>query len=193
MGSSVRRVKLECVSGGESQLEWRLQMTYRIAFPLLALLVAGGCSAKDATAPMSQTKSAAASAAAQADRENSGRSGALHLTKDCINTYFGRAGDFCTITKSNLEEIKLGSRVVYQTAAGATSLDSDVILYPPRSDKGVAFGHCALDFATGLGHCTFSGTRGELRGFEASVTVTCANGICALDGTYSFSRNGDED
>jgi len=30
-------------------------MTYRLAFPVLALLVAGGCSAKDATAPMSST------------------------------------------------------------------------------------------------------------------------------------------
>jgi len=37
MGSSVRRVKRECIPGGESQLERRPQMMYRIAFPLLAL------------------------------------------------------------------------------------------------------------------------------------------------------------
>ena len=37
-------------------------MTYRIAFPLLALLAAGACDTKDATAPMSQTKSLSVSA-----------------------------------------------------------------------------------------------------------------------------------
>jgi hypothetical protein len=191
MGTGVRRVKRDRVPGGESQIEWRLQMMYRIAFPMLALLVAGGCSAKDATGPMSQTRSAGASAAAQS--ENSPRSGALHLVKDCIGTYLGRAGDFCTITKSNLEQIKLGSRVVYQTAAGATSLNSDVILYPPNSGKNLAFGHCALDFASGLGHCTFSGGTGRFKEFHASVTVTCAQGICALDGTYTFNNKNDED
>jgi hypothetical protein len=123
----------------------------------------------------------------------SGRSGELHAIKDCIGTYLGRAGDFCTITRSNVERIELGSRVVYQTAAGATSLNSDVILYPPGSGKGIAFGHCALDFASGLGHCTFSGGTGEFEEFHASVTVTCAQGICALDGTYTFSNEDDED
>jgi hypothetical protein len=191
MGTGVRWVKRDRVPGGESQIEWRLQMMYRIAFPLMAFLVAGGCSAKDATGPVSQTRSAGASAAAQG--ENSPRSGALHLVKDCNGTYLGRAGDFCTITKSNLEQIKLGSRVVYQTAAGATSLNSDVILYPPRSGKSIAFGHCALNFVTGLGHCDFWGEKGALKGFHASVTVSCAGNICALDGTYSFSKNGDDD
>jgi len=33
----------------------------------------------------------------------------------------------------------------------------------------------------------------EVSGFNASVTVTCAaDNTCALDGTYSFSKN-DED
>src|SRR5437899_12658681 len=51
MDGCVRPVKHECVSGGDSQ--WRLKMTYRFAFPVLALLVAGGCSGRDSTAPMS--------------------------------------------------------------------------------------------------------------------------------------------
>jgi hypothetical protein len=51
MGSSVRLVKRECIPGGESQLEWRPQMMYRIAFPLLASAVASGCSGKDSTGP----------------------------------------------------------------------------------------------------------------------------------------------
>jgi hypothetical protein len=127
------------------------------------------------------------------NEENSGRSGALHLTKNCIGTYNGGAGDFCTITASNINQIKLGSRVVYQRAAGPTSLNSDVILYPPNSGKNLAFGHCALDFTTGLGHCAFSGGTGKFEAFNASVTVTCAAGICALDGTYSFSKGDEED
>ncbi|MFL5595093.1 MAG: hypothetical protein ACJ785_10850 [Gemmatimonadaceae bacterium] len=127
------------------------------------------------------------------DAENSARSGALHLTKDCIGTYNGGALDFCTITTSNIEQIKLSSRVVYQTAAGATSLDSDVLLYPANSGNNIAFGHCALDFATGLGHCTFTGGTGKFKAFDASVTVTCAAGVCALDGTYSFGNRDHED
>ena len=51
MKGCVCLVKHECVSGGDSQ--WRLKMTYRFAFPVLALLVTGGCSGRDSTAPMS--------------------------------------------------------------------------------------------------------------------------------------------
>jgi hypothetical protein len=121
----------------------------------------------------------------------SGRGGELHAVKDCANTYLGRAGDFCTITRSNLEQLAPGSRVVYQSAAGPTSIDSDVIVYPPRSRKSIAFGHCATSFLTGLGRCTFSGGAGELKGFHASVAVTCALPVCALDGTYGFRKNGE--
>ncbi len=186
MGSSVRRVKRERVPDGESQLERRPRMTYRIAFPLLALLVATGCSAKDATAPISP-------GVASAERGVNDEGGTLHAIKNCTGTYNGAAKDFCTITQSNVKQIKLGSTVVYQSAAGAAGLNSDVILYPPRSGDNLAFGHCALDFASGIGHCDFTGGTGKFEGFSASVTVTCQAGICALDGTYSFSKNGDED
>jgi len=37
MASGVGRVKRECVTGRESQIEWRPKMAYRIAFPVLAL------------------------------------------------------------------------------------------------------------------------------------------------------------
>jgi hypothetical protein len=186
MESGVHRVKRECAAAGESQLNWRLRMTYRFAFPLLALLVAGGCSAKDATAPISP-------GAASAERGVNDQGGILHAIKNCIGTYNGAAKDFCTITQSNVKQIKLGSTVVYQTAAGAAGLNSDVIMYPPHSGDNLVFGHCALDFATGIGHCDFTGGTGKFEGFRASVTVTCNAGICALDGPYSFSKNGDED
>ena len=45
------------------------------------------------------------------------RSGNLHVTKEC-SKYSGAAGGFCTITSSNLNSIKAGSRVVYASAAG---------------------------------------------------------------------------
>ncbi len=46
-------------SGGDNaalQRRGRPRMTYRIAFPMLALLVAGGCSGRDSIAPMCQAK-----------------------------------------------------------------------------------------------------------------------------------------
>jgi hypothetical protein len=176
-------------------------MTYRIAFPILALLAASGCSGRDVTSPVSQTPSASASVSVGGSRqaddakggENSGRSGALHLIKDCRGTYNLAAFDYCTITASNIKQIKLGSRVVYQTAAAFPLLNSKVILYPPGSRNNVAFGRCALDFRSLLGHCEYAGGTGKFKTFSANVTVTCVDGICALDGTYSFGKNDDED
>jgi hypothetical protein len=40
----------------------------------------------------------------------------------------GPAGDLCTITSSNLEEIGAGSKVISADAAGDGSLDTDVVL-----------------------------------------------------------------
>src|SRR6266704_1025700 len=100
-------------------------MTYRIAFPLLALLAAGGCGVRDTTAPMSRTRSAAAAGAVgQADDENdtdSPRSGALQITKEC-SQYTRLPGSFCTITSSNLKQIPVGTRVIYASAAGTNAL-----------------------------------------------------------------------
>ena len=113
-----------------------------------------------------------------------------------LHRHLGRAGDgFCTITESSIEQIEVGSTVVYQQAAGATSLDSDVIIHAPLSGnrvgvhgKRVASGHCELAFETFLGHCELSGEKGQLKGLQASVDVTCVGSVCGLEGTYSFSR-----
>lgn len=118
---------------------------------------------------------------------SSPRSGALYVTKEC-SAYTGLAGSFCTITSSNLQQIEVGARVVYARAAGATSLDSDVILDPPGPGNNTAFGHCSLEFATGLGLCTFSGGTGKFTWFHASVAVSYLGETdWAWDGTYSFS------
>jgi hypothetical protein len=185
-------------------------MTYRIAFPALALLVAGGCSGSDATSPMSQIRSPSANTAASSlaavapgkdagvreadtynDRAISQRSGALHVTKEC-SAYNGLAGDFCTITSSNLEEIKVGSNVFYDQAAGipAGLLDSNVVLDAGNGDR--ALGRCTVDMTTHLGLCTFSDGIGELAGFHARVDVDCRSG-CRWDGTYGFRRERDRD
>jgi hypothetical protein len=133
---------------------------------------------------------AAASQAGNRSQEPSPRYGALHVTKEC-SAYSGLAGQFCTITSSNLKAIKVGSRVVYASAAGGTSLDSDLILY---SGHDRAFGHVVLDFVAKTGAVTFSGGTGQLSGFNASVAVSLdpATGLWHWDGRFWFRPRGED-
>jgi hypothetical protein len=155
---------------------------------ILGLCVAGAACDGPSSSPTAPSAAAQLSAASR-------RTGDLVLTKDCTDTWAGQAGGFCTITGSNLELIEVGSTVVYHQAAGPTSLDSDVTIHAPLSGnkvgehgKRVASGHCVLAFETFLGHCELSGEKGQLKGFQASVDVTCVGSVCGLEGTYSFSR-----
>lgn len=113
-------------------------------------------------------------------------SGELLVTKEC-SQYRGQAGDFCTITSSNLLAIKVGSKVVYASAAGATSLDSDIVIDSGPGDT--AFGHVTLDLVTGLGRITFSRGTGRFTGFHASIAVSPpTDGVnWRWVGTYSAS------
>ena len=115
------------------------------------------------------------------------RSGDLHVTKNCRRYDFS-AGSFCTITSSNLAEIKVGSNVFYDQAAGVPAglLDSNVVLDAGHGNRAV--GRCTLDLTTNLGLCTFSDGTGQFTGFQARVRVDCTSGTpqCRLDGTYSF-------
>ncbi len=114
------------------------------------------------------------------------RSGDLHVTKEC-SAYTGLAGQFCTITSSNLEAIEVGSRVVYAQAAGAGSLDSDIVL--EAGPGNTAAGHVVLDLAAGSGVVTFSGGTGKFTGFQARVDVSAdSTGLWHWEGTYSFSE-----
>jgi hypothetical protein len=111
----------------------------------------------------------------------------LHVTKEC-SAYTGLAGSYCTFTSSSLGAIKVGSKIYYASAAGAASLDSDVLIVVGHGTR--ATGHCALDFATGLGKCTFWKGTGQLAGFHASVAVSYLGGPnWAWDGTYRFSHH----
>ncbi len=73
----------------------------------------------------------------------------LHVEKNCIE-YQGAAGQFCTITVSNVPEIKVRSKIFYDQAAGIPSglLDSNVVLDAGNGDR--ALGRCTLDFATNV-------------------------------------------
>jgi hypothetical protein len=164
-------------------------MTYRIAFPLLAFLAAGACSAKDATAPMSQTQSLSVSADRQGndDGEDFPRAGTFHAVKNC-SQYSGLAGGYCTLTASTLKQIPAGTRVVYTDAATATAVFTDVTLVPPGQGHSRAFGHVDLNRLTRTGIATFSGGTGKFQHFSARVAITFLSpGNWAWDGTYSFS------
>jgi hypothetical protein len=123
--------------------------------------------------------------------ENTGsspRSGVLHVTKNC-SRYTGAAGSFCTITSSNLNALKAGSRVVYAAAAGASApgvLDSDLSIDGPGNNG--AYGHVVLDLSTLTGVVTFSGGTGEFTHFRSGpLEVACpAFPDCSWDGPYSL-------
>src|SRR5882762_3694772 len=108
MEGCVRPVKRDACPARESP--WRLQMTYRFSFPVAALLVAGGCSAKDATAPMSQTRNLSVIAAGIGANDDGGspRAGTVAGEKIC-GQYSGVAGGFCTLTVSTLKQGPVGT------------------------------------------------------------------------------------
>ena len=101
----------------------------------------------------------------------------------------GAGGDFCTVTSSNVDEIGVGSRVIYTQPLDFNTfvLDSDVVIDVPGPGNNAAFGHCLFSLATGIGQCTFSGGTGKFTHFHGT-----ANGSAvgerdfAWDGAYSF-------
>ncbi len=120
----------------------------------------------------------------QAPRETK----AFHATKDCSG-FTGLVGAYCTIRSSNVQALKVGSKIFYIQVAGKTALDSDTVVYVKRGS--VATGHCFLRHATGVGLCTISDGTGTLAGLNLRVRVTADKSIPGLyhwDGTYSFSR-----
>ena len=119
---------------------------------------------------------------------DSGKKGDLQVTKECSGYTF-LAGDFCTITSSNLAEIPVKTKIYYTQAFGIVEglLDSNVILDAGSGSR--ALGRCTLDSSTGLGVCTFSDGTGELAEFHARVSVSSLGGVdWGWEGTYSFSK-----
>jgi hypothetical protein len=160
------------------------------------VLVAGACADGNGTPISPTTSGAAVTPAAPGTRSTPGqapsvseRSGDLRVTKECSPPGFtGQAGSFCTITSSNVKEIEVGSRVFYAQAAGATALDSDVVLDLPGNGNNRAFGHCELVFATGTGLCTFTGGTGKFTHLYATAGVSYLGGVdWAWTGSYRMS------
>jgi len=131
----------------------------------------------------------AVTASAQSGARANHQGRPFHLTKECPpSQYQGQIGGYCTVTSSNLAPITVGSKIFYAQAAGPTSLDSDIIIYAGFGNT--ATGHCALDFATGLGQCTISGGTGTLDGIRARADVSHLGGFdWAWDGTYRFHED----
>jgi len=113
------------------------------------------------------------------------RSGDVHITKDC-SAFTGQAGSFCTITSSNVPAIPAGARIVYASAAGATTLDTDIRVV--AGPGNVAAGHCTLDFLALPGLCTLSGGTGKFTHVHARVVVSPdqAPNVWHWDGTFAF-------
>jgi hypothetical protein len=124
----------------------------------------------------------------------SARNGRLHITKGC-GDYTYTAGSYCTITSSNLAEIKVGSKVFYDQAANIPTglLDSNVVLDAGGGNRAV--GRCTVDLTTFLGLCTLSDGTGQFAGFSARINVSPGDGNFHWDGTYKFrpEHDGDED
>lgn len=115
------------------------------------------------------------------------RSGELHVTKEC-SQYAGQAGQFCTITSSNLPQIEEGSRVIYASDLVFPLLDSVVELNLPGLGNNKASGRCQLNLLTKVGECRFSGGTGKFTHFSARVDVSSLGGTnWAWNGTYTFT------
>jgi hypothetical protein len=117
------------------------------------------------------------------------RAGALHVTKEC-SEYHGEAGQFCTITSSNIPWIRAGMRVVYEDAPNFNILilDTDVVL--SAGHGSAADGHVFLNLATAAGTVTFDGGTGAFTKFHGTANVTVDGaGVWHWDGTYSFGSD----
>ena len=128
-----------------------------------------------------------------------GRSGQLHILKDC-GTFTGVPGSsFCTIVNSNLPELPAGTKIYYdQITAGPTAgtagyLDSNVFVYISESQWAV--GRCTVPNDNKPGLCTLSDGLGPLAGFSARIVVTFKPGgdgaLYAWDGPYRFNPMSD--
>ena len=162
-------------------------MKYQMALSLLAFLASSGCGGGGVTSPASRGSTLSASAVPASSNESVARSGELHFTKEC-SEFHRRAGEWCTITSSNLKEIPVGTRVYYLSDASTTGADTDIILDPPGPGNNTASGHVVLSFTTLTGQVTLDGGTGKFSGIHASAVVTHGVGVnWAWDGTYSYS------
>jgi hypothetical protein len=163
-------------------------MKYRIALSVLALGITGACRGGDLTGATSLDGRNVLTAPLSLSNEASARSGSLVVEKNCQH-FAGNAGDFCTISASNLGAIPVGSVISYKSAAVSGILDTDVTLDPPGPGNNRASGHCFVNLTDGLGTCSFAGGTGRFRGFHSRVDVTPLGWPnFAWNGTYYYDN-----
>jgi hypothetical protein len=122
----------------------------------------------------------------------------LHATKACPD-FHGNAGDFCSITSSNVAEIAVGSKIYYASPLVDGKMDGELTLVPPGNGKSIAFGHVVLDVTTTTPGAlvTFSGGTGKFRHFRATIVVLPLDRLNPdfvnwnWDGPYSFAHRDD--
>jgi hypothetical protein len=123
----------------------------------------------------------------------------LHATKTCPD-YRGNAGDFCSITSSNLDVIEVGSKIFYARPLVDGKLQRELVLVPPGDGNSVAFGYVTLDVTTTPPHGldTFSGGTGKFRHFSARIVVSALDALkpdfinWKWDGRYGFGERDDD-
>jgi hypothetical protein len=127
------------------------------------------------------------------------RSGNFYIEKNC-GEYEGAAGQFCTITSSNLKEIEVGTRIIYVSPLAYPLLDTRIILAPPGPGNNKAFGDCTLDLITSRGRCTLDGGTGTFTHILLSANVTHLpetdenhGNDWAWEGTYTFNPRASRD
>lgn len=99
----------------------------------------------------------------------------LHLVKEC-SQFVGKPGDFCSVIKSDLAAIPVGSKIYYFDSNQVSAiLSSSIVL--DAGNGSLAIGHCSVNNPEATGTCTFSAGSGALQGLRALVTLTAdANG-----------------
>jgi hypothetical protein len=128
-----------------------------------------------------------------------GRSGKLHILKDCGQESGIPGSDYCIIVASNLPELPAGTRIYYDLNAGPTAgpgyFDQNIFVFVNPNQWAV--GRCTgpNDFITTpgrVGLCTISDGVGRLAGFTARMKVTYRPGgngfLFGWDGPYRFDH-----
>ena len=114
------------------------------------------------------------------------RSGDVHITKDC-SAFTGQAGDFCTITSSDLRAIPVGARIVYASARRrGDPRHGHLDRGRPRQRRlrvtaGSTSWRCRVV-------CTLSGGTGTFRHLHLEVAVSpdATPNLWHWDGTFAF-------
>lgn len=111
----------------------------------------------------------------------------LHLVKEC-SQFTGKPGDFCSVTKSDLAAIPVGSKIFYFDSDQVSAILSSAIVLD-AGNGALAIGHCSVNNPEATGTCTFSAGSGALQGLRALVTLTAdTNGTdYHWDGIYTMA------